>query len=131
MRILVVDDIATMRQINRNLLRELGFRNIEEADDGNSAWPLLQSGSFDFLITGGDMPGMPGIDLLKAVRNDSKLKDLPVLMVTSEAMREQIIQAAEAGVSGYIVKPFAVGTLREKLEKIFAKAEKTAAEASA
>lgn len=131
MRILVVDDISSMRRINRNLLRELGFKNIEEADDGDSAWPLLQAGGFDFLITGWNMPGMPGIDLLKAVRNDPELKDLPVLMVTSEAKREQIMEAAQAGVSGYIVKPLAAGTLREKLEMIFARAEMTAAEASA
>ncbi len=119
MKILVVDDFSTMRRIIKNLLRDLGFTNTQEADDGNTALPMLQSGSFDFLVTDWNMPGMQGIDLLKAVRSDAKLKGMPVLMVTAESKREQIIEAAQAGVNGYIVKPFTAATLDEKLQKIF------------
>ncbi len=119
MKILVVDDFSTMRRIIKNLLRELGFTNVSEADDGQTALPKLQSGDFDLLITDWNMPGMTGIDLLRAVRADEKLANLPVLMVTAEARREQIIAAAQAGVNGYIIKPFTAGTLKEKLEKIF------------
>ena len=121
MRILVVDDFSTMRRIIRNLLRELGYQNIQEADDGQTAWPMLQGGGFDFLVTDWNMPGMPGIELLKAVRADARLQSLPVLMVTAEAKREQIVEAAQAGVNGYIVKPFTAETLREKLDRIFAR----------
>lgn len=120
MKVLIVDDFSTMRRIVKNLLRELGFTNTQEADDGATALPMLQGGDFDFLITDWNMPNMPGIDLLKAVRADAKLKDLPVMMVTAEANRDQIIQAAEAGVNGYIVKPFTAQTLEEKIQKIFA-----------
>jgi two-component system, chemotaxis family, chemotaxis protein CheY len=119
MKILVVDDFSTMRRIIKNLLRDLGFTNTSEADDGNTALPMLQSGNFDFLVTDWNMPGMQGIDLLKAVRADDKLKTMPVLMVTAESKREQIIEAAQAGVNGYIVKPFTAATLNEKLQKIF------------
>lgn len=119
MKILVVDDFSTMRRIIKNLLRDLGFTNTQEADDGNTALPMLQAGNFDFLVTDWNMPGMQGIDLLKAVRADSKLKSIPVLMVTAESKREQIIEAAQAGVNGYIVKPFTAATLDEKLQKIF------------
>lgn len=119
LKILVVDDFSTMRRIVRNLLNELGFTDISEADDGKTALPMLQQGSFEFVVTDWNMPGMPGIDLLKAIRADDKLKHLPVLMVTAEAQREQIIEAAKAGVSGYIVKPFTGVTLKEKLDKIF------------
>ena len=119
MKILIVDDFSTMRRIIKNLLRDLGFTNTAEADDGTSALPMLQSGSFDFLVTDWNMPGMTGIDLLKAVRTDPALAQLPVLMVTAEAKREQIIMAAQAGVNGYIVKPFNGPTLKEKIEKIF------------
>ncbi len=119
MKILVVDDFSTMRRIVKNLLGDLGFKNIEEADDGNTALPKLQSGNFDFLVTDWNMPGMTGIDLLKAVRADPKLVSLPVLMVTAESKREQIIEAAQAGVNGYVVKPFTAGTLEEKINKIF------------
>ena len=119
MKILVVDDFSTMRRIIKNLLRDLGFTNTSEADDGTTALPMLQNGNFDFLITDWNMPGMQGIDLLKAVRADPKLKELPVLMVTAESKREQIIEAAQAGVNGYIVKPFTAQTLKEKIEKIF------------
>lgn len=119
MKILVVDDFSTMRRIIKNLLRDLGFTNTQEADDGNTALPMLQSGNFDFLVTDWNMPGMQGIDLLKAVRADERLKTMPVLMVTAESKREQIIEAAQAGVNGYIVKPFTAATLDEKLQKIF------------
>lgn len=119
MKILIVDDFSTMRRIVKNLLRDLGFTNTQEADDGTTALPMLQSGNFDFLVTDWNMPGMQGIDLLRAVRADEKLKALPVLMVTAESKREQIIEAAQAGVNGYIVKPFTAATLSEKLNKIF------------
>ena len=105
--------------IVENLLRDLGFTNTAEADDGTSALPMLQSGSFDFLVTDWNMPGMSGIDLLRAVRADERLKHLPVLMVTAEAKRDQIIEAAQAGVNGYVVKPFTAQALKEKIEKIF------------
>lgn len=119
MKILVVDDFSTMRRIIKNLLRELGFTDIDEADDGTTALPMLKTGKYDFLVTDWNMPGMTGIDLLKAVRADPELNKLPVLMVTAEAKREQIIMAAQAGVNGYVVKPFTAGTLKEKIEKIF------------
>lgn len=119
MKILIVDDFSTMRRIIKNLLRDLGFNNTAEADDGNTALPMLQSTSFDFLITDWNMPGMTGIELLKSVRADGKLATLPVLMVTAEAKREQIVEAAQAGVNGYVVKPFTAGALKEKIEKIF------------
>lgn len=119
MKILVVDDFSTMRRIIKNLLRELGFTDIDEADDGTTALPMLKTGKYDFLVTDWNMPGMTGIDLLKAVRSDPELDKLPVLMVTAEAKREQIIMAAQAGVNGYVVKPFTSGTLKEKIEKIF------------
>jgi two-component system chemotaxis response regulator CheY len=123
MKILIVDDFSTMRRIIKNLLRDLGFTNTQEADDGSTALPMLQNGDFDFLITDWNMPNMPGIDLLKAVRADDNLKSLPVLMVTAEAKRDQIVAAAEAGVNGYIVKPFTAETLKEKIEKIFERIE--------
>lgn len=119
MKILVVDDFSTMRRIVKNLLRDLGFVNTIEADDGLTALPKLQAGGIDFLVTDWNMPGMTGLDLLKAVRADPKLANLPVLMVTAEAKREQIIMAAQAGVNGYIIKPFTAATLKEKIEKIF------------
>ncbi|AAZ35591.1 MULTISPECIES: chemotaxis response regulator CheY [Pseudomonas] len=119
MKILIVDDFSTMRRIIKNLLRDLGFTNTSEADDGLTALPMLQSGAFDFLVTDWNMPGMTGIDLLRQVRADERLKSLPVLMVTAEAKREQIIEAAQAGVNGYVVKPFTAQALKEKIEKIF------------
>ena len=119
MKILVVDDFSTMRRIVKNLLRDLGFTNTVEADDGKTALPILQAGGIDFLVTDWNMPGMTGIDLLKAVRENPELVDLPVLMVTAEAKREQIIMAAQAGVNGYVIKPFTAATLKEKIEKIF------------
>ncbi len=119
MKILVVDDFSTMRRIVKNLLNELGFNNIVEADDGNTALPILEKGGIDFLVTDWNMPGMAGIDLLKAVRAHQELSTLPVLMVTAEAKRDQIMEAAQAGVNGYVVKPFTADTLREKVEKVF------------
>ncbi len=119
MRILVVDDFSTMRRIVKNLLNELGFNNIMEADDGNTALPILEKGGIDFLVTDWNMPGMAGIDLLKAVRAHLELSSLPVLMVTAEAKRDQIMEAVQAGVNGYVVKPFIADTLREKVEKVF------------
>lgn len=119
MKILIVDDFSTMRRIIKNLLRDLGFNNTHEADDGSTALPMLKNGDFEFLVTDWNMPGMQGIDLLKEVRKDESLRHLPVLMVTAEAKREQIIEAAQAGVNGYIVKPFTAATLKEKLDKIF------------
>ena len=115
---LVVDDFSTMRRIVKNLLQELGYQNVQEADDGKTAWPMLQTGSFDFVITDWNMPLMPGLDLLKAIRADERLKTLPVLMVTAEAKREQIVEAVQAGVSGYVVKPFTAEILKQKLDKI-------------
>jgi len=119
MKILIVDDFSTMRRIIKNLLRDLGFTNTAEADDGTTALPMLKKGGFDFLVTDWNMPGMTGIDLLREVRADEELATLPVLMVTAEAKREQIITAAQAGVNGYIVKPFTANTLKEKIERIF------------
>ncbi len=119
MKILIVDDFSTMRRIIKNLLRDLGFNNTQEADDGATALPMLQAGNFEFLVTDWNMPGMTGIELLKAVRADPGLAHLPVLMVTAEQKREQIVEAAQAGVNGYIVKPFTATTLKEKIDKIF------------
>ncbi len=119
MKVLVVDDFSTMRRIVKNLLRDLGFTNISEADDGSTALPMLQGGDFDFVVTDWNMPGMQGIDLLKAIRADASLSHIPVLMVTAEAKKEQIVMAAQAGVNGYIVKPFTAATLKTKLDKIF------------
>lgn len=119
MKVLVVDDFSTMRRIVKNLLRDLGFTNIQEADDGSTALPMLQNGSFDFVVTDWNMPGMQGIDLLKAIRADASLAHIPVLLITAEAKKEQIVMAAQAGVNGYIVKPFTAATLKTKLDKIF------------
>ena len=118
LKFLVVDDFSTMRRIIKNLLHDLGYSNVTEADDGKTALPMLQAGNFDFLITDWNMPGMPGLDLIKAVRADEKLAKMPVLMLTAEAKREQIIEAAQAGVNGYVIKPFTAETLKEKLDKI-------------
>jgi len=123
MKILIVDDFSTMRRIIKNLLRDLGFTNTAEADDGQTALPILKSGNFDFLITDWNMPGMTGIELLKMVRENPDLNSLPVLMVTAEAKKDQIIEAAQAGVNGYVVKPFTATVLKEKIEKIFERIE--------
>ena len=119
MKFLVVDDFSTMRRIVRNLLKELGFTNVQEAEDGVDAINKLRGGDFDFVVSDWNMPNMTGIDLLRSIRADATLKHLPVLMVTAEAKRENIIEAAQAGASGYVVKPFTAGTLDEKLKKIF------------
>ncbi|MBI3145440.1 MAG: chemotaxis response regulator CheY [Pseudogulbenkiania sp.] len=119
LRFLVVDDFSTMRRIVRNLLKELGFTNVDEAEDGQVALHKLKTQHFDFIVSDWNMPNMTGIELLKAVRADQQLKPLPFLMITAEAKRENIIEAAMAGASGYIVKPFTAATLEEKLNKIF------------
>lgn len=118
-RFLVVDDFSTMRRIVRNLLKELGFVNVQEAEDGVDALNKLRANEFDFVVSDWNMPNMTGIDLLRNIRADAKLKHLPVLMVTAEAKKENIIEAAQAGASGYVVKPFTAATLDEKLKKIF------------
>ncbi len=118
-RFLVVDDFSTMRRILRNLLKELGFTNVDEAEDGTAALHKLRTQSFDFVVSDWNMPNMTGIELLRAVRADNQLKHLPFLMITAEAKRENIIEAAQAGAHGYIVKPFTAATLEEKLGKIF------------
>ncbi|MGK3142102.1 chemotaxis response regulator CheY [Pantoea sp. C2G6] len=121
MRFLVVDDFNTMRRIVRNLLKELGFNNVEEAEDGVDALAKLKAGGFDFVISDWNMPNMDGLQLLQTIRADAAMNSLPVLMVTAEAKKENIIAAAQAGASGYVVKPFTAATLEEKLGKIFEK----------
>ncbi|MBA8129531.1 MULTISPECIES: chemotaxis response regulator CheY [unclassified Citrobacter] len=120
LKFLVVDDFSTMRRIVRNLLKELGF-NVEEAEDGVDALNKLQAGGFGFVISDWNMPNMDGLELLKTIRADGGMSALPVLMVTAEAKKENIIAAAQAGASGYVVKPFTAATLEEKLNKIFEK----------
>ena len=120
-KFLVVDDFSTMRRIVRNLLKELGFTNVEEAEDGAAAWQKLQQGGYDFVVTDWNMPNMDGLTLLQTIRSHPATKSLPVLMITAEAKKENIITAAQAGASGYIVKPFTAATLNEKLNKIFEK----------
>jgi len=121
MKFLVVDDFSTMRRIVRNLLKELGYTNIDEAEDGVGALAKLRGGGFDFVVSDWNMPNMTGIDLLRAIRADESLRHLPVLMVTAEARKENIIEAAQAGASGYVVKPFTAATLEEKINKILQK----------
>ena len=119
MKVLVVDDFATMRRILRNILKQIGFANINEADDGKSALKMLKKERFDLVMCDWNMPEMPGIELLKAIRSDEELKDLPFVMVTAEAQKENILEAVKAGVSNYVVKPFTAETIGEKLEKVF------------
>lgn len=121
MKFLVVDDFSTMRRIVRNLLKELGFTNVDEAEDGAIALQKLQGGGFDFVVSDWNMPNMDGLTLLQTIRATPNLKHLPVLMITAEAKKENIIAAAQAGASGYIVKPFTAAVLAEKLQKIFEK----------
>jgi two-component system chemotaxis response regulator CheY len=121
MRILVVDDFSTMRRIIKNILRQLGFNNIIEADDGSTAWETLNKDKIDFIISDWNMPNMPGIELLRKVRSSEEFAALPFLMVTAEAQQENIIEAVQAKVSNYIVKPFTAETLGQKIEKIFDK----------
>lgn len=120
-KFLVVDDFSTMRRIVRNLLKELGYTNVEEAEDGADGLNKLKQGGFEFVVSDWNMPNMDGLQMLQAIRADANLKSLPVLMVTAEAKKENIIAAAQAGASGYVVKPFTAATLDEKLSKIFEK----------
>jgi two-component system chemotaxis response regulator CheY len=126
-RFLVVDDFSTMRRIVRNLLKELGYTNVEEAEDGAAALQRLRGEQFHFIVSDWNMPNMTGLELLQAIRADASLKSLPVLMITAEARKENIIEAARAGANGYIVKPFTAATLDEKLAKIFKNLDKKAA----
>lgn len=119
MRILVVDDFSTMRKIVKNILRQLGFTNIVEADDGTTAWDVLNKDNIDFVVSDWNMPQMSGIELLRKVRDSEEYADIPFLMVTAEAQQENIIEAVQAKVSNYIVKPFTPETLSQKIEKIF------------
>jgi two-component system chemotaxis response regulator CheY len=121
LKFLVVDDFSTMRRIVRNLLKELGYIDAEEAEDGAVALQKLKAGNFDFVVTDWNMPNMDGLTLLQQIRSDPALQHLPVLMITAEAKKENIIAAAQAGASGYIVKPFTAAVLSEKLTKIFEK----------
>jgi len=122
LRLLVVDDFPTMRRILKNYLRDMGYDQVAEAEDGRTAWAMLQQGNTDFLVTDWNMPGMNGLELLQQVRADARLAQLPVLLVTAEAKREQIVAAAQAGVNGYIVKPFTADTLKDKIHRILADA---------
>lgn len=126
-KFLVVDDFSTMRRIVRNLLKELGYSNVEEAEDGAVALSMLKNGDFEFVVSDWNMPNMDGLTMLQNIRSDPALASLPVLMVTAEAKKENIIAAAQAGANGYIVKPFTAATLDEKLAKIFEKLEKATA----
>ncbi|WP_404344475.1 chemotaxis response regulator CheY [Vreelandella aquamarina] len=121
MSFLVVDDFPTMRRIVRSLLKELGFTNVDEAEDGQDALNKLRAGNFEFVVSDWNMPNLDGLEMLKEIRQDDALKGLPVLMVTAEAKKENIIAAAQAGANGYVVKPFTAATLEEKLNKIFEK----------
>ena len=124
MKILVVDDFPTMRRIVRNLLKELGFSNVDEAEDGAAGLARLRGGGFEFVISDWNMPNLDGLEMLKQIRGDAALSHLPVLMVTAESKKENIIAAAQAGASGYLVKPFTAATLDEKLQKILEKMAK-------
>jgi len=126
MKFLVVDDFATMRRIVRNLLKELGFNNVDEAEDGAMALQMLRSSSYDFVVSDWNMPNMDGLTMLQNIRADAALKKIPVLMVTAEAKKENIVAAAQAGANGYVVKPFTAVTLEEKLNKIFQNMESKA-----
>ena len=125
-KFLVVDDFSTMRRIVRNLLKELGYTNVEEAEDGVMGLNMLRNGDFEFVVSDWNMPNMDGLTMLQHIRADAALSKLPVLMVTAEAKKENIIAAAQAGANGYVVKPFTAATLDEKLTKIFEKLAKSA-----
>jgi two-component system chemotaxis response regulator CheY len=118
-KILVVDDMSTMRRITKNFLKQLGFNNVEEAENGQDGLAKLRAESYGFVVSDWNMPVMTGIEMLRAIRADEKLKTLPVLMVTAEAQKDNIVEAAQAGVSNYIVKPFTAETLQDKMNKIF------------
>jgi two-component system chemotaxis response regulator CheY len=124
MKILVVDDFSTMRRIVKNILKQLGYENIEEAEDGEQAFSKLKTGGFDFVVSDWNMPNKDGISLLRSIRSDSELKGMPVLMVTAEAEKEKVVEAIRAGVSNYVVKPFTAEVLKEKMDKIFEKLAK-------
>jgi len=121
MKILVVDDMSTMRRIVKNILKQLGFSNMEEAENGQEALQKLRTEPYGFVVSDWNMPVMPGIEMLRAIRADEKLKHIPVLMVTAEAQKENLIEAIQAGVNNYIVKPFTAETMQEKIGKIFNK----------
>ncbi|HEX7768097.1 MAG TPA: chemotaxis response regulator CheY [Nitrospira sp.] len=121
MKILVVDDMSTMRRIVKNILKQLGFSNMEEAENGQEALQKLRTEPFGFVVSDWNMPVMPGIEMLRAIRADEKLKHIPVLMVTAEAQKENLIEAIQAGVNNYVVKPFTAETMQEKINKIFSK----------
>lgn len=121
MKILVVDDFSTMRRIIKNILKEIGYANVDEADDGSTALEKLKGGDFDFVVTDWNMPNMPGIELLRSIREDAKLKSTPVLMVTAEAAKENVMEAVQAGVNNYIVKPFTAAALKERIDLILEK----------
>ena len=120
-KILVVDDFPTMRRIIKNLLKDLGYENVDEAEDGQMGLEKLRNGNFEFVVSDWNMPNLDGLGMLKQIRADANLSSLPVLMVTAEAKKENIIAAAQAGANGYVVKPFTAATLEEKLNKIFEK----------
>ncbi len=124
MRILVVDDFSTMRRIIKNILKQLGFTNVVDADDGSTAWEILNKDKIDFIISDWNMPKMSGIELLRKVRSSEEFADIPFLMVTAEGQQENVIEAVQAGVSNYIVKPFTPETFEQKIKKIFEKREK-------
>lgn len=124
MKFLVVDDFSTMRRIVKNILKQLGYENIDEAEDGAQAYSKLQNGQYDFVISDWNMPNMDGLELLKKIRSDEKLKAMPVLMVTAEAEKDKVITAIQAGVSNYVVKPFTAEVLKEKMDRIFDKLNK-------
>jgi len=119
MRVLVVDDFATMRRIIKNVLKQIGFTNVVEADDGTSALTVLKKDKIDLIVSDWNMPKMTGLDLLKAVRGDESIKDIPFLMVTAEAQQDSIVEAVQSGVNDYVVKPFTADVLKEKIDKIF------------
>lgn len=121
MKILVVDDFSTMRRIVKNVLKQLGFENIEEAEDGAQALAKLKNGTFNFMVSDWNMPNMDGLELLKAVRLDPSLKSLPILMVTAEAEKDKVVTAIQAGVNNYVVKPFTAEVFKEKMDRIFEK----------
>jgi len=124
MKILVVDDFSTMRRIVKNVLKQLGFDNVEEAEDGAMGLAKLKTGGFGFVVSDWNMPNMDGLDMLKAIRADAAIKDTPVLMVTAEAEKDKVIAAIQAGVNNYVVKPFTAEVFKEKMDKIFDKLEK-------
>ncbi len=119
MRVLIVDDFSTMRRIVRNILRQIGLNNVVEADDGTTAWDVLNREKIDFIVSDWNMPKMTGIELLRKVRSSEQFADIPFLMVTAEAQQENIIEAVQAKVSNYIVKPFTADTMKQKIDKIF------------